>query len=121
MTKKSLNEMTMNEAIKTIKEAMEEVMETPERLRFIVTCKNCAISISINGTHKRNESIEVALFTVDGNNFFSLDFDGIIEDRPIIYSLPLIAFPAFIKQFNNLEAEDFAEVWDAWDTIAAYS
>ena len=73
-----------------------------------------------------DEVIEVALFTVNGETWLPLDMenaDGSIftEDRPIIHNLPLICFPAFVRQFKKLSDEDMSVVWDAWDTISLYS
>ena len=73
-----------------------------------------------------DEVIEVALFTVNGETWLPLDMenaDGSIctEDRPIIHNLPLICFPAFVRQFKKLSDEDMPTVWDAWDTISLYS
>ena len=64
-------------------------------------------------------------FTVNGETWLPLDMenaDGSIftEDRPIIHNLPLICFPAFVRQFKSLFDDDMSEVWDAWDTISCY-
>lgn len=110
-----LNNYKMNDAIKILKEALAK----EEHSHFALQCENCTISIV--ATNLGKETIEVALRSTDNSKWIPLEMDGFTEERPIIHTLPLIAFPAFVKQFHSLKAEDFSEVWDAWDTISCYS
>ena len=123
MTKTLLNNYKMNEAIAVLKEATQQ----NERQNFIIKCDNCTLDIVCGGKFNMCDNvIEVALFTVNGETWLPLDMenaDGSIctEDRPIIHNLPLICFPAFVRQFKKLSDEDMPTVWDAWDTISLYS
>lgn len=95
-----------------------------ERSNFTVQCDNCTLDIVCNGISNMDEVIEIALFAANGETWLSLNMenaDGSIftEDKPIIH-LPLICFPAFVRQFKKLSNEDMSEVWDAWDTISLY-
>lgn len=123
MTKTLLNNCTMNEAIAILKEASMK----SKRSNFTIKCDNCTLDIVAGGMlGKGDEVIEIALFTEDGIAWHSLDFenaDGSIFtlDMPIIHNLPLICFPAFVRQFKKLSDEDMSVVWDAWDTISLYS
>lgn len=117
MEKISLNNYKMNMAVKILKQAIT----SEERKHFKVQCKNCTISIVTENFLGRNKgTVEVALRNTDDSAWIILDKDGYEEDRPIIPALPIIAFPAFVRQFNALEPEDFSTVWDAWDTISCY-
>ena len=123
MEKKNLNNYTMNEAIAILKEASMK----SERSNFTIKCDNCTLDIVCGGEFNMcDEVIEVALFTVNGETWLPLDMenaDGSIctEDRPIIHNLPLICFPAFVRQFKSLSDDNMPTVWDAWDTISLYS
>ena len=103
MEKKNLNNCTMNEAIAILKEASMK----SERSNFTIKCDNCTLDIVCGGEFNMcDEVIEVALFTVNGETWLPLDMenaDGSIftEDRPIIHNLPLICFPAFVRQFKK--------------------
>lgn len=117
MTKILLNEYKMNEVIKILKEATEST----DRKHFKLQCKNCTISIVTENFFGRNNgTIEVALRNADDSGWIILDKDGYTENKPIISTLPIIAFPAFARQFNSIEPKDFSEVWNAWDTISCY-
>lgn len=112
MEKTLLNNYTMNEAIAILKEAIQK----KERSHFKLQCDNCTISIVAENPFGNNrETIEVALRSVDDSDWIYFE-----SNKAIIRGLPLIAFPAFAKQFKALAPEDFAEVWDAWDTISCY-
>ena len=102
----------MNEAIATLKKATEET----ERKHFKVQCDNCTISIATEHCKNNAETIEVALRNVDDTDWIATEN----ANMPVIMSFPLIALPAFLRQFQKLGKEDFEEVWDAWDTIACY-
>ena len=110
-----LNNYEMNDAIKILKEALAK----EEYSHFVLQCENCTISIV--ATNLGKETIEVALRSTDNSEWIPLKINGFTEERPIIRPFPLIAFPAFVKQFHSLKAEDFSEVWNAWDTISCYS
>lgn len=122
MEKKNLNNCTMNEAIAILKEASMK----SERSNFTIKCDNCTLDIVCGGEFNMCDNvIEVALFTVNGETWLPLDMenaDGSVstEDRPIVHNLPLICFPAFVRQFKKLSDEDMPTVWDAWDTISLY-
>lgn len=116
MKKISLNNYKMNEAVRILKEATEST----ERKMFKIQCNNCTISIATENNLGHSAIVEVALRNVDDSAFIPLEMDGFTEERPIIRPFPLIAFPAFIRQFQSLEAENFAEVWDTWETISCY-
>ena len=122
MEKKNLNNCTMNEAIAILKEASIK----SERKNFTIQCNNCTLDIVCGGAFNMCDNvIEVALFTINGETWLPLNMenaDGSIftEDRPIIHNLPLICFPAFVRQFKKLSDEDMPTVWDAWDTISLY-
>lgn len=123
MEKKSLNNCTMNEAIAILKEASMK----SEKSNFTINCDNCTLDIVCGGAlNMCDEVIEVALFTANGETWLPLDMknaDGSVftEGRPIIPKLPLICFPAFVRQFKKLSDENMSVVWDAWDTISLYS
>lgn len=126
MEKLNLNSYKMNEAIRILKEASMK----SERSNFTVQCNNCTLDIVCGGVfnwhdNAHDNAIEVALFTEDGNAWNSLEIeepDGTIFtiERPVIHNLPLICFPAFVKQFKELSDADMPVVWDAWDTISLY-
>lgn len=123
MEKRNLNNCSMNEAIAILKEASMR----SEKSNLTIQCDNCTFDIVCGGIFNMcDEVIEVALFTVNGETWLPLDMkntDGSIFtlDRPIINSLPLICFSAFVRQFKSLSDEDMPIVWDAWDTISLYS
>ena len=123
MEKKNLNNYTMNEAITILKEASMK----SERSNFTIQCDNCTLDIVCGGAlNMCNEVIEVALFTANGETWLPLDMENadesiFTEDKPIINNLPLICFPAFVRQFKKLSDENMSVVWDAWDTISLYS
>jgi hypothetical protein len=119
MGKTILNNYKMNDAIAMLKRATE----SGDRENFVLKCDNCTLSIVAGGMFESREVVEVGLFDQHGKAWLGLKMgdDGFVLDRPIIYNLPLICFPALARQFKSLAEEDFAEVWDAWDTIAIYS
>lgn len=122
MEKLNLNSYKISEAIRILKEASMK----SERSNFTVKCNHCTLDIVCGGTFNMgDDTIEVALFTEDGGAWNSLDVretDGTIFtiEKPIIHNLPLLCFPAFVRQFKNLSDADMPVVWDAWDTISLY-
>lgn len=123
MEKKNLNNHTMNEAIAILKEAS---MKSEKRSNFTIKCDNCTLDIVCGGEFNIcDEVIEVTLFTVNGETWHPLNMDNadgsvFTEDRPIIHNLPLICFPAFVRQFKKISDDDMPTVWDAWDTISCF-
>ena len=115
MEKILLNNYSMNEAIAMLKNGNKEEYPT----RYKVQCKNCTISVATRNLRKYTDLVSVALRTVDDSDYIETktEYNGYIN--PIIDCFPLWCFAALTKQFHNLEPEYFAEVWDAWDTIAA--
>lgn len=116
MEKKNLNNCTMSETITILKEATMK----SERSNFTIKCDNCTLDIVCVG-----DVIEIALFTANGETWLPLDIenpDGRIftKDKPIIHNLPLICFPAFVRQFKKLPNDDMSVVWDAWYAISCF-
>lgn len=118
MEKISLNGYGMKNSIAILKEAIQDGLDQ----HFKIQCENCTLSILTSNQFGHNKgTIEVALRNIDDSAWIPLEINGYIEERPIIPTFPLVAFPALVTQFKALDKTDFSEVWNAWDVISCYS
>jgi hypothetical protein len=110
------------DTIDRVYDALKRAVSKHKPCSFKLQCDNCILSFLIESYSNINdELIEVELRnTDDSNTAIKSKINGHLHNYITIYTLPLVAFPVFAKQFRHLEEKDFAEVWKAWETISDY-
>lgn len=122
---KRLEKVDMVELIKEFAAADKRASENRETTLFHVSCKNCIISIfvykKLTAENKEEVVTEVGLRELDDSDFYNLYNEEFPWAEVIINEISLPSVFALIAQFRNLEKENFAEVWEAWNIIARHS